>query len=326
MRAIRVNEFGGPAVLALEEVTEPVAGPGQTLIEVDTAGVNFGDVLVREGQYFGRRALPVIPGWEVVGRARSADPEGAFAAGERVVALLDGQGYAELVAAPTRDVAPVPEQVSDQVALAMVIQGATAWRLLEDLAPGERVLVSGAGSGVTHMLVQLARHRGAGEVTVIASSEQKADQVLGLGASRAVRSDRSAELEEQLATGLDGEEVDLVIDMIGGDTLMAMLRQLRPGGRAIIYGVAGGSPAKVSTGTMLKNGWSISGLWLGHPGMISLRDALSELFELNRAGKLEPTLGPVLPLAEANEAHRAVEARTGVGKVTLDCRAGHRPR
>ncbi|MBN8868349.1 MAG: zinc-binding dehydrogenase [Solirubrobacterales bacterium] len=320
MLAIRVNEFGDPSVLALEEVPEPVAGPGQTLIEVDTAGVNFGDVLVREGQYFGRKALPVIPGWEVVGRARSADPEGAFAAGDRVVALLDGRGYAELVAAPTGDVVAVPDRVSDQVALAMVIQGATAWRLLEGLAPGERVLVSGAGSGVTHLLVQLARHRGAGEVTVIASSEEKARQVGELGAERVVRSDQGSELKDQLAAGLEGGKVDLVVDMVGGDTLMAMLRQLRPGGRAIIYGVAGGSPAKVSTGAMLKNGWSISGLWLGHPGSISLREALAELFELNLAGNLAPTLGPVLPLAEAAEAHRAVEARTGVGKVTLDCR------
>jgi NADPH2:quinone reductase len=320
VRAICVNEFGDPSVLALEEVPEPMVGPDQTLIEVDTAGVNFGDVLVREGQYFGRKALPVIPGWEVVGRARSADPEGAFAAGDRVVALLDGEGYAELVAAPTGDVAPVPDQVSDQVALAMVIQGATAWRLLEGLTPGERVLVSGAGSGVTHLLVQLARHRGSGEVIVIASSEEKAEQVLSLGADRVIRSDQGSGLEEELAIGLGGK-VDLVVDMVGGDTLMAMLRQLRPGGRAIIYGVAGGSAAKVSTGAMLKNGWSISGLWLGHPGLISLRDALAELFELNRVGKLEPTLGPVLPLAEASEAHRAVEARTGVGKVALDCRS-----
>jgi NADPH2:quinone reductase len=325
MRAIRVNEFGGPPVLTLEEVPEPVAEPGQTLIEVDTAGVNFGDVLVREGQYFGRKALPVIPGWEVVGRAMSAAPDGAFGAGDRVVALLDGRGYAELVAAPSEDVAPVPDQVSDQVALAMVIQGATAWRLSEGLAPGERVLVSGAGSGVTHLLVQLARHRGAGEVTVIASSQEKADRVLELGADRAVRSDLDAALAEELEARLEGGKVDLVIDMIGGDTLMAMLRRLRPGGRAIIYGVAGGSPAKISTGAMLKNGWNISGLWLGHPGSILLRDALAGLFELNMAGKLNPTLGPILPLTEASAAHRAVEGRTGVGKVALDCRSAARP-
>lgn len=322
MLAIRVNEFGGPSVLALEEVPDPVAGSGQTLIEVDSSGVNFGDVLVRRGQYFGRRSLPVIPGWEVVGTARTADPAGAFRAGDRVVALLDGNGYAQRVAAPTGDVVPVPGHVSDPVALAMVIQGATAWRLLESLAPGERVLVSGAGSGVTHLVVQLARHRGAADIVVVASSEEKARQVLGLGADRAVRADEGAPLEEKLTETLEGEKVDLVIDMVGGETLQAMLRQLRPGGRAIVYGVAGGVPAKVNTGALLKNGLSISGLWLGHPGTVNLRDVLDELFELTGAGHLEPTLGPSFPLAGAGEAHLAVEARTGVGKVTLDCHAG----
>ncbi|HNF84691.1 MAG TPA: alcohol dehydrogenase catalytic domain-containing protein, partial [Solirubrobacterales bacterium] len=141
MLAIRIDDFGDPSVLKLEEVPDPVAGADQTLIEVETAGVNFGDILVRKGEYFGRKALPVIPGWEVVGEALTADPDGAFGAGDRVVALLDGNGYAQRVAAPLRDTVPVPDSVSDQVALAMVIQGATAWRLLENLKPGQSVLV-----------------------------------------------------------------------------------------------------------------------------------------------------------------------------------------
>ncbi len=320
MLAVRVNEFGDPSVLTLEEVPDPVAGSGQVLIDVDSAGVNFGDILVRRGEYFGRKALPVIPGWEVVGRAATADPDGAFQAGDRVVALLDGRGYAQKVAAPVQDTVAVPDHITDEIALAMIIQGATAWRLLEGLASGEHVLVSGAGSGVTHLLVQLARERGAGEVTVIASSEEKVARVLELGATRAVRSGQGDSLAEHLSSALEGEKADLAIDMIGGDTLQAMLRQLRPGGRAIVYGVAGGDPAKISTGALLKNGLSVSGLWLGHPGAISLREAMSELFELTEAGRLAPTLGPVLPLARAGEAHQAVEARTGVGKVTLDCR------
>lgn len=320
MLAICVNEFGDPSVLTCQEVPEPVVGPDQTLIEVATAGVNFGDVLVRRGEYFGRKALPVIPGWEVVGTAATADPEGAFQAGDRVVALLDGHGYAQRVAAPTKDVVPVPGHVTDQVALAMVIQGATAWRLLETLVPGERILISGAGSGVTHLLVQLARHRGAGEIAVVASGADKANHVLALGADKVVRSDQEAPLEEQLADCLQGRKVDLVIDMIGGDLLQAMLRQLRPGGRAVVYGVAGGVPAKISTGALLKYGWNISGLWLGHPGSIALREAVGELFDLVGEGDITPSLGPVFPLVEADEAHRAVEARTGVGKVSLDCR------
>ncbi len=322
MKAIRVNEFGDPDVLELQEVEDPVPGPDQTLIEVETAGVNFGDLLVRRGEYFGRKGLPVIPGWEVVGSALSPDPDGNFKAGDRVVALLDGKGYARLVAAPTADVAAVPDGVSDQVALAMVIQGATAWRLLDSMEPGDRILVSGAGSGVTHLVVQLARQRGAAECFVIASSEEKARRVEALGADQAVRLDGQEPVGEQLAGVLEGGKVDLVIDMVGGEMLLGMLRQLRPGGRAVIYGVAGGTPAKVSTGALLKNGISISGLWLGHPGSIALREVLGELFRLHLEGRLNPTLGPVFPLAEAAEAHRAVEARTGVGKVALDCRPG----
>lgn len=297
-----------------------MAGAGEVLIEVDTAGVNFGDILVRRGEYFGRKALPVIPGWEVVGKAVAADPDGAFQVGDRVVALLDGRGYAELVAAPFRDTVPVPDHISDELALAMVIQGATAWRLLENLAPGQSVLVSGAGSGVTHLVIQLARHKGAAEVAVVSSGEEKSDRALELGADVVVSSPGDETLKERLAEELGGRKFDLAIDMVGGETLQAMLRQLRPGGRAVIYGVAGGEPAKVNTGALLKNGLTVSGLWLGHSEGWSLREVMAGLFDLVQAGQLTPTLGPTLPLARADEAHRAVEARIGVGKVVLDCR------
>ncbi len=320
MLAIRIDDFGDPSVLKLQEVADPVAGPDQVLIEVDTSGVNFGDVLVRRGEYFGRTALPVIPGWEVVGKAEAADPDGAFEAGDRVVALLDGEGYAERVAAPLRDVVPVPDDVSDQVALAMVIQGATAWRLLEEMKPGQSVLISGAGSGVTHLTVQLARHLEAAEVVVISSGGEKTERVRELGADLVVESTGDDTLQAQLAEELDGRKFDLAIDMVGGETLQAMLRQLRPGGRAVIYGVAGGVPAKVNTGALLKNGLTVSGLWLGHSEGWSLREIVARLFDLVQSGKLSPTLGPTFPLAEAAGAHLAVEARTGVGKVALDCR------
>lgn len=322
MRAVRLTEFGDPSVLTEADVPEPVPGPDEVGIEVATAGVNFGDLLVRRGEYFGRTALPVIPGWEVVGTAASEDPEGTFGPGDRVAALLDGNGYAERAAAPVGDVVAVPDAISDEVALAMVIQGATAWRLLEGAAPGDRILVSGAGSGVTHLLVQLAVERGARDIAVLASSEEKGRRVIDLGAHRVALPDPEVLLTERLAASLEGEKVDLVVDMVGGDTLQAMLRQLRPGGRAVIYGVAGGIPAKLNTGALLKNGLSVSGLWLGHPGTIAFREVLGELFGLAEAGRLAPTLGPTFPLARADDAHRAVEARTAVGKVTLDCRRG----
>ncbi|MFA4929015.1 MAG: zinc-binding dehydrogenase [Patulibacter sp.] len=321
MRAVQVREFGDPSVLGLEQVADPVAGAGEVLIEVDAAGVNFGDVLVRQGAYFGRKALPVVPGWEVVGRV--VDPgDSAFRSGDRVAALLAGGGYAERVVAPVKDTVPVPGEIPDPVALAMVIQGATAWHLLETpttVAAGETVLVSGGGSGVTHLVVQLARMRDVARVVVVCSSDAKADAVRALGAEAVVCADSDG-LTDVLAAELGPASVDHVIDMVGSPTLDAMLRCLRPGGRAVVYGVAGGTPARINSGALLRFGWTISGLWLGHEGHEPLADTLGRLFALHRAGRLTPTLGPSLPLAEAAEAHRRVEARQGVGKLTLTCR------
>src|ERR1700754_1191077 len=149
MLAVRVREFGDPSVLTLEEIAEPAPAARVELpIDVDVAGVNFGDLLVRQGAYFGRKALPLVPGWEVVGRV--ADPGGSgLRPGARVAALLESGGYAQRGGGPGKDTAPVPDDIPDQVALAMVIQGATAWRLLETPATvgaGDAVLVSGAGS------------------------------------------------------------------------------------------------------------------------------------------------------------------------------------
>ena len=316
MRAIRLHEFGGPDVMNVEEVPEPQAGDGEVLIEVETAGINFGDLLVREGAYMGRDSLPVIPGWEVCGRRADT--------GERVVALLVGNGYAERVAAPEKDVVLVPDDVPDAVALAMVIQGATAWHLLEAPRPvsaGEALLITGAGSGVTHMVVQLARLREPGAVIVCASAPDKAERVLELGADMVLHTD---ELGDQLteaarvAAGPCG--ADVLIDCVGEPLFGALMRALRPGGRAVVYGMAGGTPAQVHTGALLKHGLTVSGLWLGHGGGEPLAVTLDRLFGLWREGKLEPTLGPELPLAEAPEAHRLVAARTGVGKVVLRVR------
>lgn len=307
MRAIVVNAFGGPERLVPGDVPEPQAGPGEILVQTRTAGVNFGDLLVREGQYLGRDALPVIPGWEVAGLRPDT--------GERVVALLAGGGYAERAVAPEADVVAIPDDIPDEVALAMVVQGATAWHLLERPQPvvaDETVLITGAGGGVTALAVQLARLRGARPV-VIASSAAKAEHVRGLGAAAVVAGDDPRAAVRELVPG--GAHV--LIDCVGEPLFGALMRCLRPGGRAVVYGVAGGRPASVHTGAMLKHGLTVSGLWLGHGGSEPLAGTLARLFALHREGRLRPRLGPVLTLDEAPEAHRLVAARTAVGKVCL---------
>lgn len=321
MLAVRVREFGDPSVLTPEETAEPVAGADELLIDVDSAGVNFGDLLVRQGAYFGRQGLPVVPGWEVVGRVVDPGSSG-LRPGERVAALLASGGYAQRVVAPAKDVVRVPDDISDPVALAMVIQGATAWHLLEtpvSVAAGDVVLVSGGGSGVTHLLVQLARRRDVGRVVVVCTSERKADLVRALGADAVVCADEDR-LPDVLSAAVGPASVDHVVDMVGGPTLDAMLRCLRPGGRVVVYGVAGGTPARINSGALIRFGWTVAGLWLGHEGKEPLAVTLDRLFDLHRQGVLTPTLGPRLPLADAAAAHRLVEARDAVGKVVLTCR------
>lgn len=312
MRAVVVREFGGPEVMSIAEVDEPVPGDGTVLIDVDTIGVNFGDLLLRGGQYMGRDALPVVPGWEVVGRRVDT--------GERVVALLAAGGYAERVVAPEADVVSLPEDVPDDVALGMVIQGATAWHLLETpstVTSGEIVFVTGAGSGVTHLVVQLAKLREAGAVIVTASSAEKAQFVSSLGADAVIRTDQVEDLTTAAREAAGRPGAHHLIDMVGEPQFGALMRTLRPGGRAVVYGVAGGQTASVNTGAMLKHGLTVAGLWLGHGGAEPISATLGRLFDYWRAGELTPTLGPTFSAADAADAHRAVEARNAVGKVLL---------
>ncbi len=297
MRAIRVDSFGGPEVLAVVDAPDPAAGDGERLVAVDAAGVNFGDALVRRGEYFGGQPLPVWPGWEAVGR--DADT------GERLVALVPERGYAERLAVPRAAAWPVPDDVPDGVALALVLQGATAWHLLEGMSPDAAVLVTGAGSGVTALVVQLALARGAGRVAVVSSTAAKAERMRAFGA-------------EPVDAVPRGRAFDLVVDMVGGELLDAALRALRPRGRAVLFGAASGVTNRLDTGALLRHGLTVSGFWLGHVQREGdLGATLAELWAAWRAGGLQPVLGPELPLADAPRAHRLVEGRTGVGKVVL---------
>ncbi len=183
MRAVQITEFGGPEVLKVSDIEEPVAGDGQVLITVDRAGINYADTHQVENSYLSKTELPLIPGGEVVGH--TAD-------GRRVVALVGSGGYAEKAVAHAPYVFDVPEGVSDGQALALVLQGTTAWHLLKTsthLQPGESVLVHAGAGGVGSLAVQLAKLWGAGRVIATASSEDKRKQVLELGADAAIDGD-----------------------------------------------------------------------------------------------------------------------------------------
>ncbi|MEU3463558.1 NADPH:quinone oxidoreductase family protein [Streptomyces sp. NPDC006733] len=314
MRAIQITEFGGPEVLRQVDLPDPEAQPGEVLVRVSSAGVNFADTHTVEDSYLSRSTLPLVPGAEVVGR--TAD-------GRRVVALADNGGYAEVAAVREFLTHDVPEGVSDGQALALIVQGLTAWHLLRTsarIAAGESVVVHAAAGGTGSLAVQLAKSFGAGRVIATASTKDKRDLALELGADVAV--DAGAEgMKDRLVEANGGKKVDIVLEMTGGPVFDASLAALAPFGRLVTYGMASRvPPTPVQAAQLMGRSRAVVGFWLmhclGRPGMY--REPMAELLAMTADGRLKPQVGGVYPLAEAARAHEDIRARRTHGKLVLD--------
>jgi NADPH:quinone reductase len=313
VRAIRIDEFGGPEVLRLvEDAPVPEPGEGEHLIRVERAGVNFADTHARENTYLARYELPLIPGAEVAGTLED---------GTRVAALLPGGGYAEyaVAAAPV----PIPDGVSDAQALALLLQGLTAWHLYKTsarLEPGETVVVHAAAGGVGSLAVQLGKAFGA-RVIATASTPEKRGLALELGADAAVDS-TAEDLGARLREANDSRRVDVVLEMAGGHVFDESLSALAPFGRLVAYGMASGEPNQVASGALMHGSKTVAGFWLVHalrrPDMIG--PPLQDLFSRVAAGTLRVIEGATYPLSEARRAHEDMQARRTTGKLTLDPR------
>lgn len=300
MLAIRFDRFGGPEVLTPVDVPAPVPGPGEALITVEAAGVNFADTFQVDGSYLDAGLLPHIPGGEVVGRTED---------GRRVLAKVT-HGYAQQVVARESALVEVPEELDAPRALALLTQGLTAWHLLRSAArlkAGESVVVHSAAGGVGSLAVQLAREFGAGLVLAQASTPEKERLALELGADGPAR------------YPLD-RRVDVILDAAGGDLFDRALGSLADFGRLVTYGNASRTafsaldPARLS-----RLNASVVGFWLrptlARPG--ALHEPLKELFDLTLQGRLRPVAGPEYPLTEARRAHTDLLERRTTGKVVL---------
>ena len=322
MRAIRITEWGGPEVLELVD-DHPVPEPDDphVLVRVTSSGINFADTHARENSYLARYELPFVPGAEVAG---VVERDGAgLEAGQRVVALVGTGGYAEYVAAPAATTFPIPDDVSDSTALALLLQGLTAWHLYRTcarIAPGESVVVHAGAGGVGSLAVQLGRPFGAGRVIATASSEAKRELALELGADAAVDVGRE-DLKEALIEANLGERVDVVLEMAGGRVFDASLDALAPFGRLVTYGIASREPNTVATGALMRKSRAVVGFWLMHclQRPAELVDApLQELFERAAAGELRVVEGETYPLSDVQRAHEDLQARRTSGKLLLD--------
>jgi NADPH2:quinone reductase len=315
MRAIQITRFGGPEVLELTELPDPVPTGDLVLVEVDTAGVNYADTHQSENSYLSRQTLPMVPGAEVVGHV----------GGRRVLAAATTGGYAERALAHPARTYDVPDTVDDVAALAMLVQGATAWHLLRTcahLAAGETVVVHAAAGGVGTLAVQLAKRWGAGRVIATASTPDKRALAIELGADVAVEAD-GAGLDDRLREANDGRPVDIVLEMTGGAVFDQSLAALAPFGRLVTFGMAGRTPpAPITAGELMARSRAVIGFWLAHcfPHRALMAGPLDELFGMVSDGSLRVIGGGSYPLGEARVAHEELLARRTVGKIVLDVR------
>ena len=312
-----MREFGGPEVLEPAELAVPEPRDGEVLIEVARAGINFADTHTTSNSYVRKATLPLVPGAEVAGTIAGS--------GERVVALTWDGGYAEYAIARREHVFPVADAIDDGTALALLIQGTTAWHLYRTAArvqAGESVVVCSAAGGVGSLAVQLGAPFGTGRVIATATSEGKRSLALELGADAAV--DGAAEgLAERLIEANDGRPVDVVFDMAGGEVFDASFDALAHFGRIVVCGIASERRNHPSTGALLRHSRAVVGFYLFHclerPPMFG--EALADIMARAARGELWVLAGASYPLADAARAHEDMRARRTTGKLLLDPRA-----
>lgn len=316
MRAVQITRFGGPEVLSVTDVADPVASEGLQVLEVTSAGVNYADTHQVEDSYLSRTELPLVPGSEVVGHL----PDGS-----RVAAFAMSGGYAEKALVTPGMTFPLPDGVSDGQALSLMVQGLTAWHLLRTsthLQSGESVVVHAAAGGVGTLAIQLAKAWGAGTVIGVASSPEKRELATSLGADVTVDAGE-ADLKGALEQANGGRKVDVVLEMVGGPTFDASLAALAPFGRLATFGMASRTaPKPVHSGELMSRSRAVVGFWLAHcfarPDM--LQPQMAELLAMVQDGTLRPVVGGTYPMSQARRAHEDLRSRASQGKLVLDVR------
>lgn len=312
MKAIQIEEFGGPELLKPVEVPDPEPSGGEVVVDVARSGMNFADTHAIRNDYLAEQTLPLIPGGEVSGTT----PDG-----RRVAAILQSGGYAQKVAVPEPWLVPLPDEVSDDQAAALLLQGLTAHSLLHFCAhveEGETVVVEAAAGGTGTLAVQLAKRAGA-KVIALASSDEKRALAERLGAE-ATADSRADDLREAILDANGGERVDVVLHM-SGTGFEPELKALGMLGRIVVFGNAARHPNEVATNYLLRTSKSVLGFWLA-PLIVRRRDlvaqVIGELLGAVAAGELEVVIGGVYPLSEAARAHTEMQERRTTGKLLLD--------
>ena len=320
MKTIRFYEVGGPEVLRYEDAERPLLTPGRVLVRVHTIGVNFADTLLRRGAYLAQPKLPETPGFEAAGVVVEVG-EGADAGliGQRVV-VLGEHCYAEYVTASPSQLIVLPDNISFDLGAAFPVQALTAYHMLYTAAhvgQGDTVLIHAAAGGVGLLAVQMAKLAGA-RVFGTTSSMEKAKIVKDAGADEVILYTQT-DFAERVAQLTHHRGVDLVLDSVGQETIPGSLASLAPFGHLISFGSASGRPDPIDVASLYARSLKVSAFWLftvSRTPEIAQR-GISRVLEWISDRKIHLRIGLKLPLEQAAEAHRRMEARQTSGKILL---------
>ena len=340
MRAIVARRYGPPEVFELRSLPEPELKPGQVLVRVKCAGINFADILSRMGMYGGVPKPPFVPGLEVSGVIEELGADlpaqaAGLARGMRVAALTKFNGYAELVALPSLQVFPVPDGVSFEEAAAIPVNYLTAYHSMfqmGNLQPGDRILIHAAAGGVGIAAIQLAKAR---DLVIFGTAgSAKQEYLRSIGVQHPI--DYSKENFVEVVRRVAPDGIELALDAVGGDYFARSQRCLGPGGRLVVYGFSAAVGAdgkrnlfRVAKALMqtrryhplrlIDRNLAVIGVHLGRmKGREGLmKKEMAEILRLYEAGKIKPVIAQSFPLEQAAEAHRFIHARKNIGKVLL---------
>jgi len=323
MHAVVITEPGGPEVLRWTEVPDPRPGPGEVLVQVAASAVNRADVMQRQGFYPPPEGAPPYPGLECSGTIAEIGPGvSGWQPGQAVCALLAGGGYAEKVAVPAGQLLPAPESVTLAEAAALPETVCTVHSNVfagARLAKGETLLVHGGGSGIGTTAIQLAKHAGA-TVAVTAGSPEKLEACRRLGADILINY-RDGDFAEQLLEATGGHGADVILDIIGAAYLARNLAALAPDGRIANIGLQRGRKAELDfSALMAKRGTIMSTTLRARPAAqkAAVVEAVrASVWPLVDTGALRPVIDRELPMSQAGEAHRVMDASSHIGKIVL---------
>jgi putative PIG3 family NAD(P)H quinone oxidoreductase len=323
MRAIVITSPGGPDVLSLEEVPDPVPGAGEVLVDVAAAGVNRADVMQRMGQYPPPPGAPPYPGLECSGRISAVGPGvTGWRPGDEVCALLGGGGYAERVAVPQGQLLPIPDGVTLTDAAGLPESACTVYANVfqqAHLASGETILVHGGAGGIGTMAIQLAKSSGA-RVVCTAGTPAKLERCTELGADLAV-----SYAQDDFVAAVDaftgGRGADVILDIMGAPYLARNLTALATGGRLAVVATQGGTRAELDLRMLMRKRAGVLGSTLrARPAQEKasiVAGVREQVWPLIDAGRVRPVIEAALPMAEAAAAHRLLDEGTHVGKILL---------